>query len=73
MTGPLLLGHATTLFDGPFSVDSTYRVIQKYGITHLAGAPTAYRLLIGAGPEAARQVRGQLRVVSSAGEALTPR
>ncbi len=72
VTGPLLLGHATTLFDGPFSVDSTYRVIQKYGITNLAGAPTAYRLLIGAGPEAARQVRSQLRVVSSAGERLNP-
>ena len=45
MIGPLLLGHATTLYDGPFTVESTYRVIRKYGITNLAGAPTAFRLL----------------------------
>lgn len=70
--GPLLLGHATTFYDGPFSVDSTYRMIEKYGITNLAGAPTAYRLLIAAGAEEARQVRGRLRVVSSAGEPLNP-
>ena len=37
--GPLLTGHATTLYDGPFTVDSTYHVIRKYGITNLAGAP----------------------------------
>lgn len=72
VTGPLLLGQATTFYEGPFTVDSTYRVIQKYGITNLAGAPTAFRLLIAAGPDAAKPVKGQLRVVSSAGEALNP-
>lgn len=70
--GPLLLGHATTLYDGSFSVESTYHMIEKYGITNLAGAPTAYRLLIAAGAEQARRVRGRLRVVSSAGEPLNP-
>lgn len=70
--GPLLLGHATTLYDGPFTVDSTYHVIRKYGITNLAGAPTAYRLLIAAGKDAAAPIRGQLRVASSAGETLNP-
>ncbi|CAH2600724.1 Acetyl-coenzyme A synthetase [Rhodovastum atsumiense] len=72
VTGPLLLGHATTFYDGPFTVESTYRLIAKHGITNLAGAPTAYRLLIAAGPEAARPVKGQLRAVSSAGEPLNP-
>lgn len=72
VTGPLLLGHATTFYDGPFTVDSTYRVIQKYGITNLAGAPTAYRLLIAGGADAAQAIRGQLRVASSAGETLNP-
>jgi acetyl-CoA synthetase len=72
VTGPLLLGQATTFYDGPFTVESTYRVIAKLGITNLAGAPTAFRLLIAAGPEAAAAVRGQLRVVSSAGEPLNP-
>lgn len=72
VTGPLLLGHATTFYDGPFTADSTYAMITRYGITNLAGAPTAYRLLIAAGPAAAEAVKGRLRVVSSAGEPLNP-
>jgi acetyl-CoA synthetase len=72
VTGPLLIGHATTFYDGGFTVESTYRIIKSHGITNLAGAPTAYRLLIAAGPEAAAGVKGQLRVVSSAGEPLNP-
>ncbi|NEW88747.1 AMP-binding protein [Rhodopseudomonas sp. WA056] len=72
VTGPLLHGHATTFYDGPFTAESTYGLIKRRGITNLAGAPTAYRLLIAAGPEAAAPVKGQLRVVSSAGEPLNP-
>ena len=70
--GPLLLGHATTFYEGPFTVESTYGLIERHAINNLAGAPTAYRLLIAAGPEAAAKVKGKLRVVSSAGEALNP-
>ena len=72
VTGPLLLGHATTFYDGPFTVESTYRMIETHGITSLAGSPTAYRLLIAAGAEPAAKVKGKLRVVSSAGEPLNP-
>ncbi len=72
VTGPLLIGHATTLYDGSFTAESTYRIIEKLGITNLAGAPTAYRLLIAAGPDAAASVKGRLRAVSSAGEPLNP-
>ncbi len=72
VTGPLALGHATTFYDGPFTVESTYRIIREHGITNLAGAPTAFRLLIAAGPEAAAPVKGALRAVSSAGEPLNP-
>ena len=72
VTGPLMLGHATTFYDGPFTVESTYRLIAKLGITNLAGSPTAFRLLIAAGPTAARAVKGRLRAVSSAGEPLNP-
>jgi Acyl-coenzyme A synthetases/AMP-(fatty) acid ligases len=72
VTGPLMMGCATTFYDGPFTAESTYRIIKKYGITNLAGSPTAFRLLIAAGPEAAMPVKGQLRVVSSAGEPLNP-
>ena len=70
--GPLLLGHSTTLYEGAFTPESTYRVIEEYGITNLAGAPTAFRLMIAAGVEAAAKVKGQMRVVSSAAETLNP-
>ncbi|MDG0024751.1 acyl-CoA synthetase [Trinickia sp. Y13] len=72
ITGPLLLGHATTLYEGGFTVDSTYDVIERLGITSLAGSPTAYRMLMAAGAEAAARIKGKLRVVSSAGEPLNP-
>ncbi|RWU18153.1 AMP-binding protein [Pseudomonas alkylphenolica] len=72
VTGPLALGHATTFYDGPFSVESTCRVIDKYAISNLAGSPTAYRLLIAAGDAFSSPIKGRLRVVSSAGEPLNP-
>ncbi|PUA16695.1 AMP-binding protein [Glaciimonas sp. PCH181] len=72
VTGPLLLGHAITLYDGAFTVENCYRVIEKYGITNLAGSPTAYRMLIASGEALAGSIKGQLRVVSSAGEPLNP-
>lgn len=72
ITGPLLLGQATTFVEGGFTAESTYDVIQRLGVTNLAGSPTAFRLLIAAGPDAARPVRGKLRAVSSAGEPLNP-
>ncbi|QXH45220.1 AMP-binding protein [Pseudomonas xanthosomatis] len=72
VTGPLSLGHATTFYDGPFSVESCARIIDKLGITNLAGSPTAYRLLIAAGDAFAAPIKGRLRVVSSAGEPLNP-
>ncbi|MFT7596086.1 MAG: acetyl-CoA synthetase [Paracoccaceae bacterium] len=70
--GPLLMGHATTLVEGPFTVDGTYEIIRRLGITNFAGAPTAFRLMIAAGPEEAAKVQGKLRCVSSAGEPLNP-
>ncbi|MDF9619127.1 AMP-binding protein [Pseudomonas entomophila] len=72
VTGPLSLGHATTFYDGPFSVESCARVIDKLGITNLAGSPTAFRLLIAAGEAFSAPIKGRLRVVSSAGEPLNP-
>ncbi len=72
VTGPLLLGHAATFYDGPFTPESTYRIIRTHNITNLAGAPTAFRLLIAAGAETASGLAGQLRAVSSAGEPLNP-
>ena len=70
--GPLLLGCATTFVDGPFSVETICDVIRRRGITNLAGAPTAYRLMIAAGDVVPNAIRGQLRVAASAGEPLNP-
>lgn len=72
VTGPLALGHPTTFYDGPFSVESTCRIIRKYGITNLAGSPTAYRMLIAGGDSVIDCLKGRLRAVSSAGEPLNP-
>lgn len=72
VTGPLAMGLTTTFYNGAFTVEETYRTIQRLGITNLAGSPTAFRLLIAAGPAAASSVKGQLRAVSSAGEPLNP-
>ncbi|AKK00103.1 AMP-binding protein [Pseudomonas sp. WP18] len=72
VTGPLAMGHPITFYDGPFTLESTCRVINKYGITNLTGSPTAYRMLIAGGEQFARSIKGKLRIVSSAGEPLNP-
>lgn len=72
VAGPLLLGQATTMYEGGFTAESTYDIIERLGVTNMAGSPTAYRLLIAAGPEMAERHMGRLRVVSSAGEPLNP-
>jgi acetyl-CoA synthetase len=55
-----------------FTAESTCRIIERLGVTSLAGSPTAYRLLMAAGPETVAGIKGRLRVVSSAGEPLNP-
>lgn len=72
VTGPLACGQTTVFHEGGFSVDSAYDTIVEYGITNLAGSPTAYRMLMGAGTEKAARIKGRLRAVSSAGEPLNP-
>ncbi|MDM8350226.1 acyl-CoA synthetase [Pseudomonas sp. sp1636] len=72
VTGPLAMGHPTTFYEGPFTVESTCRIIRQYGITNLAGSPTAYRLLLAAREQVEPLLKGRLRAVSSAGEPLTP-
>jgi acetyl-CoA synthetase len=72
VTGPLALGHPTTFYDGPFSVESTCRLVRKYGITNLAASPTAYRMLIAGEENVTVCLKDRLRAVSSAGEPLNP-
>lgn len=70
--GPLLIGHQTVFYEGPFTVESTAEVVQGMGVTNFAGAPTAYRMIIAEGPEAAKPLTDNVRIASSAGEPLNP-
>lgn len=72
VAGPLLLGSASHFYEGGFSAESTYRMLEKYGITVLASAPTAYRLLMAAGDELADSCQSNIRAACSAGEPLNP-
>jgi acetyl-CoA synthetase len=72
IVGPLALGHSTLIFEGAFAVDALTRIVRDHGITHLAGAPTAFRQLIAAGPAAVDDIKGRLQAISSAGEPLNP-
>ncbi|HKU13943.1 MAG TPA: AMP-binding protein, partial [Steroidobacteraceae bacterium] len=70
--GPLAMGHETLFVERPFSAERAIEVIRERRITNLAGSPTAFRRIVAAGPDAVKAIRGQLRVVASAGEPLTP-
>lgn len=72
ITGPLLLGRATILYDGAFSANAALDLITELGVTNLAGSPTAFRLLMAESGVATAKAKGRLRVVSSAGEPLNP-
>ncbi|MBL9071410.1 MAG: AMP-binding protein [Sphingopyxis sp.] len=72
LIGPLLLGIPTVFSKQAFDPYLAIEIIRRLKITSLAGSPTAFRLLMKAGPDAVRPIRKQLRVVSSAGEPLTP-
>ena len=72
VTGPLAMGHSTLFYEGGFTVESTCRVVNEYGITNMAGSPTAFRLLLASRKEVEACIGGKLRAVSSAGEPLTP-
>lgn len=70
--GPLLLGQTTHFNEQGFTPETTYQMIRQYGITNLAAAPTAYRLLMANDHILAAGENLGLRVASSAGEPLNP-
>ncbi|MBK1783256.1 AMP-binding protein [Prauserella cavernicola] len=67
---PLAMGRRSIWLAAGFSASTTWQVLDRFGVTNFAAAPTIYRALrtdpLGA-PEGLR-----LRRVSSAGEPLTP-
>ncbi|MDE8602171.1 AMP-binding protein [Marinomonas sp. RSW2] len=70
--GPLLLGHSTHFNEAGFTPESTYQMIEKYGISNLAAAPTVYRMLMANDDLLPAAKSFGLRVASSAGEPLNP-
>ena len=72
VVGAPLMGNATHFYEGAFTVESTYKMLEKYGITVFCSAPTAYRLLMAGGDEKVDACRSTLRVACSCGEPLNP-
>jgi acetyl-CoA synthetase len=69
IVAPMALGFRSYLVEGGFSAETTFRVLERFGITNFAAAPTAYRAMRTA---EAGAFSGRLRRASSAGEPLTP-
>jgi acetyl-CoA synthetase len=70
---PWLNGATNVIRGGRFSPQDWYNTIQKYGVTVWYSAPTAFRMLMGAGDEAVKQFDlSSLRHVLSVGEPLNP-
>jgi len=70
---PFLNGATNIVVGGRFNPDFWYSVIAKYGVTVWYSAPTAFRMLMGAGAEVADKYDlSSLRHVLSVGEPLNP-
>lgn len=67
--GSFTTGVSSILLKAAFDARLTYRVLEQYGVTNFAAAPTVYRSMLAsdAQPGALR-----IRCASSAGEPLTP-
>lgn len=72
LIGPLLLGQTTIMYDGKFSVEEAYRILEDYEVTNFAAAPTVYRAMRAEGMPQETKEKLKLRVLSSAGEPLNP-
>ncbi|NYB16340.1 MAG: AMP-binding protein [Acinetobacter baumannii] len=72
ITGPLSLGHSIIMDERSFNVDQAIELIKKYKVSNLTGSPTAFRMFFGFKEKFDPSIKQHLRVVSSAGEPLTP-
>ncbi|PEC31296.1 acetate--CoA ligase [Bacillus cereus] len=70
---PWLVGASNVILGGRFSPEAWYEVLQDYGVTVWYSAPTAFRMLMGAGQDAIKKYDlSQVRHVLSVGEPLNP-
>ncbi|GHH97318.1 acetate--CoA ligase [Neobacillus kokaensis] len=71
--GPWLTGTSNVIIGGRFSPESWYKMIEDFGVTVWYSAPTAFRMLMGAGDELVKKFDlSSLRHVLSVGEPLNP-
>ncbi|WP_409270935.1 acetate--CoA ligase [Neobacillus sp. SCS-31] len=71
--GPWLSGVSNLIVGGRFSPDTWYSMIEEFGVTVWYSAPTAFRMLMGAGDELVKKYDlSSLRHVLSVGEPLNP-
>ncbi|WP_445612905.1 acetate--CoA ligase [Geobacillus sp. YF-1] len=71
--GPWLCGASSVVVGGRFSPDAWYQTIQDFGVTVWYSAPTAFRMLMGAGDEIVKKYDlSSLRHILSVGEPLNP-
>lgn len=70
---PWLLGATNVIVGGRFKPETWYKTIEDFGVTVWYSAPTAFRMLMGAGDELVKQFdTSSLRHVLSVGEPLNP-
>lgn len=70
---PWLVGASNVILGGRFSPEAWYEAPQDYGVTVWYSAPTAFRMLMGAGQDAIKKYDlSQVRHVLSVGEPLNP-
>jgi acetyl-CoA synthetase len=73
IVAPLLHGVTSIVDEAEFDAERWYRTLQDQRVSVWYTAPTAIRMLMKAGPEAARRYRyPDLRFVASVGEPLNP-
>jgi len=69
LIAPMTAGIPSLVCCGPFKPEASWRVLETFGVTDFAAAPTVYRAMRAADPKVQLPRLGRL---SSAGEPLTP-
>jgi acetyl-CoA synthetase len=73
IVAPLMHGVTSIIDEAEFDAEHWYQLLQEQEVTVWYTAPTAIRMLMKAGPEAARRYRfPKLRFIASVGEPLNP-
>lgn len=71
--GPWLTGTSNVIAGGRFSPETWYKMIEDFGVTVWYSAPTAFRMLMGAGDSVIKKFDlSTLRHILSVGEPLNP-